>query len=149
MRELVIRPAHEADVETLVAFNLAMAQETEGKTLSAVTVTSGVRRLLAAPQSGFYVVAEQDTRVVGGLLITYEWSDWRDGFFWWIQSVYVAPDCRRQGVFTRLFEHVRALAGRSSDVCGLRLYVEHSNAHAQQTYQALGMHPTTYAIFEL
>lgn len=146
---LLIRPALEADIETLVQFNRAMALETEGKSLAEAVVTSGIQRLLAAPQSGFYLVAQVGSRVVACLMVTFEWSDWRDGNFWWIQSVYVAPDARRQGIFSCLFEHVRQLAARDPNVCGLRLYVEHGNTQAQETYRALGMRCTTYAMFEL
>jgi ribosomal protein S18 acetylase RimI-like enzyme len=143
-----IRLARRDDAPVLAAFNAAMALETEGKVLIAQVVGAGVRRLLARPAAGFYVVAEDGDRVVGSLMITTEWSDWRNGDFWWIQSVYVAPDHRRRGIYRRLYRFVQALAAKRRAVCGFRLYVERENRRAQKVYRALGMAPTHYAIFE-
>ena len=126
-----------------------MALETEHKILMPEVIGAGVRRLIENPAMGFYIVAENEKgEVVAGLLITTEWSDWRNGIFWWIQSVYVVSEWRRQGVYRRLYEHVRELAEADPAVCGFRLYVEKDNANAQQTYASLGMSPTDYLIYE-
>jgi ribosomal protein S18 acetylase RimI-like enzyme len=143
-----IRRAHAADAEVIAAFNAAMALETEGKRLLPEVVGRGVRRLLAEPALGFYVVAEAQGEVVAALMVTTEWSDWRDGRFWWLQSVYVRPAWRRRGVFRALYAHVTAAAAAEPDVCGFRLYVERENRAAQATYRALGMHETDYLLLE-
>jgi len=111
-------------------------------------VGGGVRRLLAQPALGFYLVAEAAGEVVAALMVTSEWSDWRNGRFWWLQSVYVLPAWRRRGVFRALHAHVAAAAAREPDVCGLRLYVERGNLAAQATYRALGMDTTDYLLLE-
>ena len=143
-----IRSATPADAETIASFNEAMAVETEGKTLDPATVRAGVRGLFARPEFGFYVVAEDGGRIVGQLMITFEWSDWRNGVFWWIQSVYVRPEFRGRGVYRALHGHVRAMAKAAGSVCGFRLYVEKENAAAQETYRRLGMHETRYVLYE-
>jgi GNAT superfamily N-acetyltransferase len=143
-----IRLARPQDAEALIAFNSAMALETEGKALLPEVIGAGVRSLLRKRESGFYLVAEDRGRVIGSLLITKEWSDWRNGEFWWIQSVYVRPESRRQGVYKRLYGHVRELAAKDAGVCGFRLYVERENQNAQATYGALGMKQTRYLVFE-
>jgi ribosomal protein S18 acetylase RimI-like enzyme len=143
-----IRVATPDDAATLVDFNAAMARETEAKELLLEVIGAGVRSLLANPASGFYVVAEEDGRLVGSLMITREWSDWRNGDFWWIQSVYVRPEARRRGVYRNLYRHVQALAAADPGVCGFRLYVDRENAEAQGTYGALGMKATRYLVFE-
>ena len=143
-----IRRAHAADAEVIAAFNAAMALETEGKRLLPEVVGRGVRRLLAEPALGFYVVAEAQGEVVAALMVTTEWSDWRDGRFWWLQSVYVRPAWRRRGVLRALYAHVTAAAAAEPDVCGFRLYVERENRSAQATYRALGMHETDYLLLE-
>ena len=145
---LAIRHAQREDAEVLVEFNRAMAQETEGKDLLPEVIGAGVHALLGDPGAGFYLVAEQSGRVVGSLMITKEWSDWRNGSFWWIQSVYVRPECRRQGVYKRMYRHVQELAAGDPKVCGFRLYVERENEHAQRTYDSLGMQRTHYLVFE-
>jgi ribosomal protein S18 acetylase RimI-like enzyme len=146
-----IRDAVVDDAATLVAFNRALAEETEGKVLEAARVQRGVERLLNDPARGHYFVAVVDDggpqRIVGQLMITREWSDWRDGWFLWIQSVYVEPSVRRRGVYRALHEHVLTSARRAGDVCGVRLYVEPENARAKQTYRALGMRHT-YDVLE-
>ena len=136
------------DAEFLAQFNIAMADETEGIKLNHETVFSEVRRLLKHPQYGFYLVAEADNTVVGSLMVTTEWSDWRDGFFLWIQSVYVCPEYRRKGIYRKLYEHVKGLAAEQGNICGFRLYVDRDNASAQKTYSALGMQEIQYKIFE-
>ncbi len=148
MPDLSIRRATLNDLDTLVRFNTAMAQETEDKMLNEETLRSGIRTLLRDEQKGRYWVAEHENRIAGALMCTTEWSDWRNGAFWWIQSVYVRPEMRRQGVFTALYEHVRSNAQTAPDVCGLRLYVERENATAQATYGAMGMARTAYQMYE-
>lgn len=143
-----IRPAVAQDTERLAAFNRAMAKETEGLDLPIETVSAGVAALLKQPQYGFYLVAEINGEVVGGLMVTYEWSDWRDGLFWWLQSVYVLPAHRGKGIYKRLYAEVRRRAVEQGDVCGFRLYVERENQKAQETYRALGMEETRYKVFE-
>jgi len=143
-----VRPGTAADVDVLVEFNLAMARESEDKGLDPERLRRGVTRLLATPQDGFYLIAEAERRPVGALMVTFEWSDWRDGRFWWIQSVYVTPAWRRRGVYTALHERVRALAGADGRACGIRLYVERDNRGAMATYQHLGMRETHYRLYE-
>jgi ribosomal protein S18 acetylase RimI-like enzyme len=142
-----IRLATSADAAVLVEFNAAMALETEGKNLLPEVIGAGVRGLLDNPVAGFYVLAETE-RVLAALMITKEWSDWRNGSFWWIQSVYVRPEARRQGVYRRLYGHVQELAAKDPQVCGFRLYVERENSAAQAAYAALGMKETRYFVFE-
>jgi GNAT superfamily N-acetyltransferase len=145
--DLSIRIATAADADAMIAFNQAMALETEGKRLSAEVLRPGVEAVFADPQKGFYVVAESDRRVVGGLMVTFEWSDWRNAWFWWIQSVYVLPEARGTGVFRRLYYHVKARAA-GENVCGFRLYVETENTRAQGVYQKLGMSRSHYLMYE-
>jgi len=147
-RQIAVRFARPEDVSSLRDFNIAMARETERKELTPTVVESGVRNLLERPEYGFYLLAECDGSPVGSLMVTMEWSDWRDGLFWWIQSVYVVPSYRRGGVFRSLYQRARGLAQADSLVCGLRLYVERENEVAQQTYTMLGMHRTSYRFFE-
>lgn len=142
-----IRLATSADAAVLVEFNAAMALETEGKNLLPEVIGAGVRGLLDNPVAGFYVLAETE-RVLAALMITKEWSDWRNGSFWWIQSVYVRPEARRQGVYRRLYRHVQEMAAMDPQVCGFRLYVERENSAAQAAYAALGMKETRYFVFE-
>jgi ribosomal protein S18 acetylase RimI-like enzyme len=143
-----VRLATPQDAPVLVEFNAAMALETEQKELLPDVIGAGVHSLLGNPAAGFYLVAEKDDRVVGSLMITKEWSDWRNGTFWWIQSVYVRPELRRQGVYRLLYRHVQELAADDPAVCGFRLYVERENGRAQATYQALGMKETRYLVLE-
>lgn len=143
-----IRKANAGDALVIADFNCRLAQETESLSLDTTTVKRGVRSLLNDPAKGIYFVAEERRVVVGQLLITYEWSDWRNGNFWWIQSVYVAQEYRHAGVFSALFNHVQRLAKSKRGVCGLRLYVESDNRLAQQAYDRFGMKPTHYKIYE-
>lgn len=146
--DLVIRVGQPGDVTALVEFNVAMARETENKVLSRNIVSTGVVTALQDSSHGFYVVAEKAGAIAGSLLVTKEWSDWRDGEFWWIQSVYVKPQYRRQGVYRRLYEFVREQARAKGNVCGFRLYVERDNQVAQRTYRNLGMRETVYRLYE-
>lgn len=145
--DLMIRTARTGDAAVLTAHNIAMALETEGRALDLDKAAKGVDAVLADPGKGFYVVAEHDGRVIGQLMITFEWSDWRNGNFWWIQSVYVVPDHRGRGIFTRLFEEVGNMA-RAQGVVGIRLYVEAENETAMEAYRKLGMQESHYRMWE-
>jgi GNAT superfamily N-acetyltransferase len=140
---LYIRRAAVDDADAIAAWNIAMAWETESKALDPATIGRGVRAVFDEPRRGFYLIAELDGAAVGCLLVTYEWSDWRCGDFWWVQSVYVAPEARRAGVFRGLYAHVKAMAGGAGAV-GVRLYVETENERAQATYAGLGMERCHY-----
>jgi ribosomal protein S18 acetylase RimI-like enzyme len=142
-----VRPAAPADADTLIDFNLRMARETEGLSLDPPTLGRGVRAALSDPAKALYFVADLGGKVVGQLMLTLEWSDWRDGDIWWIQSVYVHPDHRRRGVFRALYEHARRRA-RAAGVVSLRLYVERHNAAAQDVYRSLGMTDAGYLVME-
>ena len=146
--KLSIRPALANDAAVISEFNGLMAQETENKVLDAATLKAGVVALLSDPHKGRYFVAEAGRRIVGQLGITLEWSDWRNGNFWWIQSVYVAEDARRHGVFRTLYEHVIDAARAEANVIGVRLYVEHDNQVAQAAYRKMGMVMTGYQVME-
>lgn len=143
-----IRKATAAEMDTIIEFNAAMAYETEKKNLDFDLLTQGVKSVFENPAFGTYYLAEDDGTVVGQLLITTEWSDWRHAHFWWIQSVYVRPEWRRRGVFKALYQHVEKLAREDPHVCGLRLYVERENFKAQMAYQSLGMDLAPYLLFE-
>jgi GNAT superfamily N-acetyltransferase len=143
-----VRPATTADVPTIVDFNCRLAAETEAKQLDEAVVTAGVRAALADPTKGPYFLAEKDGQVVGQLQLTYEWSDWRNGWFWWIQGVYVRAEARGTGVFRALYQHVLEMAKKDPQVIGLRLYVERENKRAQETYLRLGMKWTDYLLLE-
>ena len=146
---ITIRPATADDADFLATGNAAMALETEHKQLDPGIVGAGVRAALDDPGKGRYYIAEREGRRVGQLMFTYEWSDWRNGTFWWIQSVYVLPDARRGGVFRALYRHVEQLAAQDPGVCGIRLYVERENARAQETYRHCGLHDAGYAVMEV
>lgn len=143
-----VRRATPADAVQLVRFNCAMAQETEGIQLDPEVVDAGVRAVFERPRRGFYLVADAGEWLAGALMITDEWSDWRNGLFWWIQSVYVRPEHRRVGVYRLLYRHLQSMAEGHPEVCGFRLYVERGNRRAQRTYQAQGMTRTPYWVFE-
>jgi GNAT superfamily N-acetyltransferase len=145
-----IRPASPADLSVIVEFNRLLALETEAKVLDPATLESGVACALADPDRLRYWVAEagDPARVVGQAAITREWSDWRMGWIWWFQSVYVAPDSRGRGIFRALYHHIRDQARSLPEVIGLRLYVEDANHSAQRTYQALGMTPGGSSVYQ-
>lgn len=144
---IAIRPAAAADLDVLVANNLAMALETESVQLDPGTVRSGVDALLTRRAPGAYWVATESARIAGQLLITFEWSDWRNKPVWWVQSVYVDPSMRGRGVYRALYRHVRA-AAEQAGAAGIRLYVDTSNTRAQAVYTALGMNGGHYRVFE-
>lgn len=147
-----IRRAGPEDTNTITAFNLAMAQETEHRRLDEATLRDGVRSLLGQPQYGFYIVAEQAggnlKQAIGQLMITYEWSDWRNGVFWWIQSVYVIPEQRGRGVYQAMHRHITAEAKNDPRICGIRLYVARENERAHAAYRSVGLLPSAYAMYE-
>jgi GNAT superfamily N-acetyltransferase len=149
---LNIRLARPEDAATIVSFSAAMALETEGRHLDRDRLHSGTIALLHSPDRGFFLVAEleqaDDRRLLGQLMITYEWSDWRNGAFWWIQSVYVDPAWRRQGVYRTMHQHVLHEAKALKNVCGVRLYVEQDNRSAQAVYQRVGLAPSAYTVYE-
>ena len=126
-----------------------MASETEDKGLNPTTLQQGVAEVLRNPVKGFYLLAVLSETVVGQLMITYEWSDWRNGYFWWIQSVYVNQDHRKRGVYKALNEEVLNLARLNGGICGIRLYVDKDNTDAQQVYRNLGMSESNYDMYEI
>jgi len=143
-----VRFATKADAATIARFNQAMAMETENKVLADEVIGNGVRTLMQNPRDGFYVVAVVEGVLAASLMVTSEWSDWRNGFFWWIQSVYVDRAYRRRGLYSAMYRFVKNEATKRSDVCGFRLYVEQENVRAQKTYEYLGMERTAYVLYE-
>ena len=146
---IIIRKANYLDVSNIVGFNNAMALETEGKTLDYITLKQGVSEVLSDPSKGFYLIAVFSGTVVGQLMITSEWSDWRNGYFWWIQSVYIKQDHRKRGVYRALNEEVLSLAKNNGNICGIRLYVDRDNTIAQRVYHNLGMSTSNYDMYEI
>ena len=146
--EIVYRDASFSDRDAIVGFQIAMARETEDVTLDRTICTNGVAAVFDDPARGRYFVGEAGGKVVASLLITYEWSDWRNGVVWWIQSVYVEPELRGRGVYAGLYEHVKKLALADDNVTGIRLYVDKRNERAQQVYARLGMNGEHYQVFE-
>lgn len=144
---IIVRDAIPGDAETIALFNEAMALETEGIRLDPAAIRAGVRSVLEDPAKGRYFVAERGGRISGALLVTFEWSDWRNGIFLWLQSVYVDPAHRRRGVFTTLFRHVETIATGPGH-CGLRLYMDAGNHPARAAYERLGMRHDNYLVFE-
>ncbi len=150
--QITVRLARQEDVDLIVAFSTAMALETEGRRLDQERLKEGTLSLLASPERGFFTVAElpkaEDRVLVGQLMITFEWSDWRNAAFWWIQSVYVEPAFRRQGIYRTMHDTIVAQAKGDRQVCGIRLYVEQENHTAQTVYRRVGLAPSGYAIYE-
>jgi len=145
---LRIRRADSRDTNTIAGFNASMAQETENKALDKDATLKGAAYLFENPGYGFYLIAECNGETAGSLMVTYEWSDWRNKFYWWVQSVYIKPEFRRQGIFRAMYENLTAQAKEAGNVCGLRLYVEKENKRAQATYAELGMTPSHYLMYE-
>ena len=143
-----VRLACGDDAEIIADHSAAMAREIEDIELDYNRLLAGTRAVFEDAGKGFFVVAERESRVVGQLMITFEWSDWRNGLFWWIQSVYVEPASRGQGVYSALHQWVIEQAAAARDVCGVRLYVDKSNHNAQRTYRRLGMTPAVYDMYE-
>jgi len=144
-----VRPGRPADAPIIAEFNTRLAKESENEILDTAKVSAGVAAILADPAKGRYFLAEQDGDVVGQLMLTTEWSDWRNSAFWWIQSVYVPPEHRCKGVFSALYRHVQNIAYDDPQVCGLRLYVDKENFRAKSAYRTLGMGPSNYEVMEL
>jgi GNAT superfamily N-acetyltransferase len=142
------RQAAPEDISVIVQFQMEMARETEGLELDSQTLMRGVRGVFDDPSRGQYYVGERDSRIVGSALITYEWSDWRNGRIWWIQSVHVVPQERRQGVYAGLYAYIKDLAESDEQVKGIRLYVDRRNSLAQLVYARLGMNGEHYQVFE-
>jgi len=148
MRDLLYRDALPADAPAIINFQQAMARETEALDLDRDVLTRGVQAAFADPSLGRYFVAESGGTVVGSLMITYEWSDWRNGMVWWIQSVFVVADHRRRGIYAGLYAHVRAIVDADPAIRGIRLYVDRRNTGAQEVYARLGMDGGHYQVFE-
>jgi GNAT superfamily N-acetyltransferase len=148
MSDILFREATHGDVPAIIDFQLAMARETEELELDREILTKGVNALFADPNLGRYYVAEDAGRAVGSLMITYEWSDWRNGMVWWIQSVYVLPEYRRRGIYAGLYAQIKATAETNPAIRGIRLYVDNRNVSAQQVYARLGMEGEHYRVFE-
>jgi GNAT superfamily N-acetyltransferase len=146
---VTIRPATTADIPAIVRFNASLAEETEGLVLDYNRLLEGVRAVIADPAKGFYLLGLHEGVLAGQIMVTTEWSDWRNGTFWWVQSVYVTPDCRSRGVFTALYRHIETLARSRSDICGLRLYVDEHNQRAREAYEHLGMRHARYRMMEV
>lgn len=146
--DTAVRTATAADIASLVDFQVQMARESEDKGLDVALLTNGVSYLIDHPAEGHYLVATCGTEVAGALMVTFEWSEWRNGRFWWIQSVYVTPEYRRRGVYSALHDALRIEARADHQACGIRLYVEQDNTGAMQTYRQLGMHETHYRLYE-
>jgi ribosomal protein S18 acetylase RimI-like enzyme len=145
---ITIRKARSEEWKTIAGFQQNMASETEHIQLDPNVLGEGVRSVFAQPSKGFYLVAEEKDKIVGSLMITFEWSDWRNRQIYWIQSVYVLPEFRQQGIYRSLYNYVVALAAQSDEVGGIRLYVDRSNLAAQQVYSRLGMNGDHYQVFE-
>ncbi len=145
---MTIRDATLNDLATIIDFQFRMAIETEDLTLDRATVTHGAKAVFSDPSKGKYYVAEQNGLVIGCLMTTFEWSDWRNGNVLWIQSVYIDKKFRGEGVFRKLYTHVRALVSSNPDVKGIRLYVDKQNKAAQEVYQRIGMNGDHYLVYE-
>lgn len=145
---LNIRAAVAGDAAIIAEFNTAMAWESEGIALDGATLRAGVSAALADPAKAFYLLAEVSGNPVGQLMVTTEWSDWRNGWIWWIQSVYVKPERRRQGVYRRLYRRLQEIAAERGDIRGMRLYVMRENWRAKRTYESLGMSHSEYDLYE-
>lgn len=143
-----IRLATREEANYFVEFNEAMAFETEGKRLDPDVVGPAVESVFDDVEKGFYVVAEDEGEIVGGLMVTFEWSDWRGCWWWWVQSVYIRPEARGKRIYSLLYEFVKTHARAAGNVCGIRLYVENENVHAQRVYEKLGMQQSPYLMYD-
>jgi len=145
--DILVREADGSDISTLIEYNLALADETENIALDKDILRLGIERALELKDC-HYFVAELDGKIVGQTMITSEWSDWRNGVMWWMQSIYVHPDYRKQGVFQSIFKYIETLAGKNPEVKALRLYVMQDNEAGRSTYQNLGMKNSGYVVYE-
>jgi len=148
MSDILFRDATRADVPAIIDFQLAMARETEELELDRDILTRGVNALFDNSTLGRYYIADHEDRAAGSLMITYEWSDWRNGMVWWIQSVYTVPEFRRRGIYATLYDHIRAQVADDPRIRGIRLYVDNRNVDAQKVYARLGMEGEHYRVFE-
>ncbi len=146
---LRIRDARGGDLEFIIRANSGLAMESEGVALDLALLRPGVAAVFEDPTRGRYFIAESGNWPVGQMMLTFEWSDWRNGVFWWIQSVFVEPSHRQNGVFSALYRHVSELAAASPEVCGLRLYVDRSNSRARSIYRHLGLYESNYEVMEI
>lgn len=146
--QITVREAHPSDQEAIVQFQIEMAWETEKVRLKPETIKSGVRAVFDNPHLGRYFVTENNGEVIASLMVTYEWSDWRNSLVWWLQSVYVIPQYRRHGVFRKMYEHIRSLVIENENVAGIRLYMIHHNEVAGRVYEQMGMDGNHYRLFE-
>jgi GNAT superfamily N-acetyltransferase len=145
---MIIREAKNSDIDQIIDFQLKMALETEQIELNSTTVKKGVNAVILDSSKGRYYVAEKDGKIIGSLLTTYEWSDWRNGTILWIQSVYILPEYRRKGVYRKLYSHIKDLVNNDSQLNGIRLYADKTNHVAHKTYSNLGMNQDHYITFE-
>jgi ribosomal protein S18 acetylase RimI-like enzyme len=145
---MIIRKATQADIPTLIDFQLRLAMETEGVTLNPKVLEEGMNSLFADPAKGFYNVAVIENEIIGCHMITYEWSDWRNGWAYWFQSVYVKESYRKSGVFKKMYDNLKGIAAKDESIIGLRLYVDKSNTRAQKVYAAMGMNGDHYTVYE-
>ncbi|MBE9050224.1 GNAT family N-acetyltransferase [Nostocales cyanobacterium LEGE 11386] len=143
----MFRRAELQDLTTLVNFNQALAQEARGEKLDSQLLTSGIQAVLLDSHRGFYTVGEIENKIVAVALVTFEWSDWRNAWFWWLQDIFVKPSYRQQGIFHAFYTYLKTQA-QIEKVCGLRLYVYKGNIRAQEVYQRVGMNPANSIIFE-
>ena len=148
-KKITTRLGLESDVHSIVGFQKNLARETEDTFLDEKALGKGVRAVFYDSDLGFYLVCERDEAIVGSLMVTFEWSDWRNQMFWWIQSVYVKKKYRREGVFSELYSAVVDRARETSNICGIRLYVERDNIVALKTYAHLGMEESKYLMYEM
>ncbi|GAB1404228.1 hypothetical protein DSECCO2_607380 [anaerobic digester metagenome] len=146
--EVSIRYATKDDIDFIIDSQLNMALETENLSLQKTTVSAGVEGVFTNPHKGFYLVAVAGEKPIACLMITAEWSDWRNAWMWWIQSVYVLPEWRRNGVFGSMYDFLKARVNEQSMVSGMRLYVDKSNTTAQEVYRRMGMNGNHYLTFE-
>ncbi len=144
-----VSKAQQSDIKEIIQFNINMAMETENKKLNKETVTKGVQEVFNTPSLGYYIIVKDSSGILGCLMITYEWSDWRNGLFWWIQSVYVKNEYRRKGVYRKMYKFIHERAIADKKCTGIRLYVENNNSIAQKVYNSLGMTETYYKLFEV
>lgn len=145
--EVIITKGQTADIEVIAQFQVDMAMESEGTLLDKATVTKGVTAAIDDENRGRYYVARVDGKAVASLMLTREWSDWNNSWYWWIQSVYVAPDYRRQGIYKSLY-HAVCKDAEEQNVAQVRLYVDKTNTRGQKVYASLGMQESHYLIYE-
>jgi len=146
--DIKIREANSKDIDTIAHFQVEMALKTENCQLNLTTVTSGVTAVIAKKSLGKYFIVEDQGKTIASLLITYEWSDWRNAMIWWIQSVFVIKEYRRKGIFTKLYRHIKNQVLKDNNIGGIRLYVDKTNINAQKTYHKVGMNGEHYQLFE-